>query len=31
MRKRVKMIFPVPLSEQTRPLVESQLPAGVAA
>ncbi|SFC64429.1 allantoin racemase [Pseudomonas citronellolis] len=29
MRKRVKMIFPVPLSEQTRPLVESQLPAAL--
>lgn len=26
-RKRVKMIFPVPMSEATRPLVESQLPA----
>ncbi|MNZ81158.1 Asp/Glu/Hydantoin racemase [compost metagenome] len=26
MRKRVKMIFPVPMSEATRPLVESQLP-----
>ncbi|MCY1281880.1 Asp/Glu/Hydantoin racemase [compost metagenome] len=27
MSKRVKMIFPVPMSEATRPLVESQLPA----
>ena len=26
MGKRVKMIFPVPMSEATRPLVESQLP-----
>lgn len=29
MKKRVKMIFPVPMSEATRPLVEAQLPAGV--
>lgn len=27
MSKRIKMIFPVPMSEATRPLVESQLPA----
>lgn len=27
MKKRIKMIFPVPMSEATRPLVESQLPA----
>ena len=27
MGKRVKMIFPVPMSEATRPMVESQLPA----
>lgn len=26
MKKRIKMIFPVPMSEATRPLVESQLP-----
>ena len=26
MSKRVKMIFPVPMSEATRPMVESQLP-----
>ncbi|WP_374477176.1 hypothetical protein [Zoogloea sp.] len=26
MGKRVKMIFPVPMSEATRPMVESQLP-----
>lgn len=26
MKKRIKMIFPVPISEATRPLVESQLP-----
>ena len=26
MSKRIKMIFPVPMSEATRPLVESQLP-----
>lgn len=26
MGKRVKMIFPVPMSEGTRPMVESQLP-----
>jgi allantoin racemase len=30
MSKRVKMIFPVPMSEATRPLVESQLPASLA-
>ncbi|SDI13609.1 aspartate/glutamate racemase family protein [Pseudomonas panipatensis] len=29
MRKRIKMIFPVPMSEATRPLVESQLPASL--
>lgn len=29
MKKRIKMIFPVPLSEATRPLVESQLPAAL--
>lgn len=29
MKKRIKMIFPVPMSEATRPLVESQLPAGL--
>lgn len=29
MTKKVKMIFPVPLSDATRPLVESQLPPGV--
>lgn len=28
-KKRVKMIFPVPMSEATRPLVESQLPPGI--
>ncbi|MBR0565361.1 hydrogenase expression protein HupH [Azoarcus sp. L1K30] len=28
MSKKVKMIFPVPMSEATRPMVESQLPAG---
>ena len=27
MKKRIKMIFPVPMSDATRPLVESQLPA----
>jgi hypothetical protein len=25
-KKRIKMIFPVPMSEATRPLVESRLP-----
>ncbi|MDB1112053.1 aspartate/glutamate racemase family protein [Pseudomonas extremaustralis] len=29
MKKRIKMIFPVPMSEATRPLVESQLPASL--
>ncbi len=29
MKKRIKMIFPVPMSETTRPLVESQLPASL--
>ena len=29
MRKRIKMIFPVPMSEATRPMVESQLPASL--
>jgi allantoin racemase len=29
MTKRIKMIFPVPMSEETRPLVESQLPASL--
>lgn len=29
MKKRIKMIFPVPMSEATRPLVESQLPPGL--
>ncbi|WP_044874030.1 aspartate/glutamate racemase family protein [Pseudomonas sp. LFM046] len=29
MSKRIKMIFPVPMSEATRPLVESQLPAAL--
>src|SRR5690554_6600335 len=29
MKKRIKMIFPVPMSEETRPLVESQLPASI--
>ncbi|MCQ6963974.1 hypothetical protein GPA27_06000 [Aromatoleum toluolicum] len=29
MKKRIKMIFPVPMSEATRPLVESQLPLGI--
>lgn len=28
-KKRIKMIFPVPMSEATRPLVESQLPAAL--
>lgn len=28
-KKRIKMIFPVPMSEATRPLVESQLPPGI--
>jgi len=29
MKNRIKMIFPVPMSEATRPLVESQLPASL--
>lgn len=29
MKKRIKMIFPVPMSEATRPLVESQLPVSL--
>ena len=29
MSKKVKMIFPVPMSEATRPMVEAQLPPGV--
>ncbi len=29
MSKRIKMIFPVPMSEATRPLVESQLPVAM--
>jgi|SRR5690554_60727 len=29
MKKRIKMIFPVPMSEETRPLVESQLPGSL--
>ena len=29
MKKRIKMIFPVPMGEATRPLVESQLPASL--
>lgn len=29
MSKRIKMIFPVPMSEATRPMVESQLPPGI--
>lgn len=29
MKKRIKMIFPVPMSETTRPLVESQLPVSL--
>ena len=29
MKKRIKMIFPVPMSEATRALVESQLPASL--
>ena len=29
MKKRIKMIFPVPMSDATRPLVESQLPASL--
>ncbi|MCV2219538.1 aspartate/glutamate racemase family protein [Thauera sp. Sel9] len=29
MSKKIRMIFPVPMSEATRPLVESQLPPGV--
>lgn len=29
MKKRIKMIFPVPMSDATRPLVESQLPPGL--
>ena len=29
MSKKVKMIFPVPLNEMTRPMVESQLPPGI--
>lgn len=28
MSKKVKMIFPVPMSDATRPMVEAQLPAG---
>lgn len=30
MSKKVKMIFPVPLSDATRPMVEAQLPVGLA-